>query len=518
MERNYSTNKRIAKNTILLYIRTFFVMLISLYTSRVVLQALGVEDYGIYSVVGGLVAMFSMISNALTSSISRYIAFEIGHGDKEKLRRIFSTSVYIQIGLSFVVILAVEIVGVWFLETHMQIPSNRMNAAYWVLQCSLATFCINLISIPYSACLIAHEHMKQFAYVSIFEAILRLGMCFLILKFPSDRLISYAVMMAFLALLIRFIYGWYCHCHFEETKGKSVFDKDLFREMSGFSGWSFFTNTNYLLNTQGINMLMNVYYGVTVNAARGIATQVESAVMQFVNNFTTAINPQITKSYAAGDLSQTQDLVCRGAKFSYFAMLLFAIPIIFETETILTIWLTKVPEYAVIFTQLSLVLGAVDCIGATSVTACFASGHIKKYALILTPLGAMEFPLTWIFFACNASVVWTYYLYILVKIVVIITRFILLNEFIGLKMSTICYRVIRPIVMTTIIAILPSFFVVYFIPNTPIRLVVSILVGIMAATTSSFFIGMTKGERIIILSKVSTIGIRFKKNDNLKYE
>lgn len=507
-----SDNKRIAKNTLLLYIRTLFVMVISLYTSRVVLQALGVDDYGVYQVVGGVVAMFSIISNALSSAISRFITFEIGHGDKDKLRKIFSTSVIIQIGLALIVLVAVEVIAIWFLETQMQIPDGRMDAARWVLQCSLITFCINLISIPYNACIIAHEHMKAFAYVSVLDALLKLGVCFCIMALPSDKLISYAILLTVVALIIRLIYGIYCHKHFEETRGKIVFDKTIFKEMAGFSGWSFFTNTNHLLNTQGVNMLMNVYFGVTVNAARGIATQVENAVLAFVTNFTTAINPQITKSFAAGETDRTQDLVCRGAKFSYLAMLLLSIPIICETETILNIWLPEVPQYTVIFTQLSLVLGTIDCLGATGFTAVMASGRIKKYALILTPIGFLEFPLTWIFFSLGSSVVWTYYLYIMVKFTVLIVRTYLLKEFVGLKFSMFLQRTLLPAVITTIIAAIPALIIVYLLPVGILRFFVSLFVGVLSAATASFYIGMTKGERTVIKSKIQDFLSKFIKH------
>lgn len=507
-----ANNKRIAKNTLLLYVRTAFLMVISLYTSRVVLQALGVEDYGIYNVIGGVVMMFSVISNSLSSAISRFITFEIGRGDKERLRRIFSTGVIIQIVLSIIVIISVEVIANWFLKTQMQIPEGRMDAARWVLQFSLITFCINLISVPYNACIIAHEHMKAFAYVSILEAILKLGVCFCIMAISGDRLIYYAIFLTFTALIIRLVYGVYCHKHFEETRGKIMFDKSLTKEMAGFSGWSFFTNTSNLLNNQGVNMLMNVYFGVTVNAARGIAVQVENAVLQFVNNFTTAINPQITKSYAAGEFSRTHELVCRGAKFSYLAMLIFTVPLICETETILNVWLVEVPDYAVIFTQLSLIMGMIECLGSSGFTASMASGKIKKYALVLTPIAFVEFPLTWIFFACGASVVWTYYLYIIVKIAVLITRAHLLKEFIGLKFSTFCKRALQPSILATIAAAIPVVIEVLLIPQGLVRFFISIIVGFSSAVAASLYIGMTKGERAVIYTKTQDILSKFTKH------
>jgi len=252
-------NKRIAKNTILLYFRTIFIMIITLYTSRVVLNQLGVENYGIYNVVGGVVAMFAVISSALSSAISRFITFELGRGNLNKLKVIFSTSVNIQLVISLIVLTFGEIIGVWFLNYKMMIPEERLVAANCVLQCSLITFCIGLISVPYSALIVAHERMSAFAYISIFEAMMKLAVCYLLVVSSWDKLISYALFMLFVSLTVRFIYGMYCSRHFEESHYLFVYDKRLFREMISFAGWTFFTNIAWVFNTQGINLLVNVF-------------------------------------------------------------------------------------------------------------------------------------------------------------------------------------------------------------------------------------------------------------------
>lgn len=490
-----SNTKRIAKNTFFLYIRTFFVLLVSLYMSRVVLQVLGVEDYGIYQVVGGLVTMFSVISGTLSAAVSRFITFEIGNNDEKRLKRIFSTSVVIQFFIAFLIFVVAEIIAMWFIHTRMQIPGGRMEAAEWVFHLSLAMFCINLISIPYNAAIIAHEHMKAFAYISIFDVSLKLAICFLTAFSPIDKLVFFAVLMTASALIVRLIYSLYCHRHFKESRGKLLFDKTMFKEMIGFSGWTFFTNTNSILNTQGVNMLINVFFGVTVNAARGIATQVEGAVLQFVTSFTTAINPQITKSYAAGDMKRMYTLVCRGAKFSYLAFFAMVLPIMCETEFILNTWLTVVPEHTVIFMQLSLVLGMFDCMGSSGYTACTATGKMRRYALILTPIGLLEFPLVWIFFLWGAPVVSAYYLYILVKALVFIARMFLMRDLIGLKPSIFVHDVIRPVILTTSFAIIPSILVVSFLPSSTLRFCISMFVGVFSVLTMSFWVGLTLIER-----------------------
>lgn len=496
-----ANNKRIAKNTLLLYVRTMFIMLITLYTSRVILAALGVEDYGIYNVVGGVVAMFSMISGSLSASISRFITFELGRGDTKRLNVIFSTSVNIQLGLAFIIGMLGATLGGWFLNTHLNIPSGRMYAANWVLACSLVGFCINLVSVPYNACIIAHERMSAFAYVSILEASLKLAVCYLIVVSPFDKLISYVVLLVVVALVIRLVYGIYCSRQFEECLYRFVHDKSLLAQMFGFSGWTFFTNANSLMNTQGVNMLINVYFGVTLNAARGIASQVESAVLQFVNNFTTALNPQITKSYAVGDLERMYSLVCRGAKFSYFSILLLSLPLICEAETVLGLWLTVVPDHAVIFVQLSLVLGMFDCIGSSGYTACAATGKMRKYALVIGLVGLLEFPFTWVFFSLGAPAVSTYYLYILVKAMVVFSRLFLLRDMVGLRPLRFVREVFYPAILTTIVAAILPCLIVYTIAPGFLRLMLSIGVGLLSVSLAALYIGMTRQERVAVTSK-----------------
>lgn len=505
MPDNIVDNKRIAKNTIILYFRTLFVMVVSLYTSRVILQALGVEDYGVYQVIGGLVSMFSVISASLTAAISRFITFEIGSGDKERLYKIFSTSKVIQLLIAAIVLIFSEIIGVWFMQSQMQIPPDRLVAAKWVLHFSIITFCINLTNVPFNASIIAHEKMTAFAYISIIEAILKLVICYIIIISPIDRLVSYGFLHLLLALIIRSVYSVYCRRFFEESRSRLSLDKGIFKEMIGFSGWSFFNNASFIFNTQGVNMLMNVFFGVTVNAARGIATQVENAVLQFVNNFTTAINPQITKSYATGDLSNMHKLVCRGAKFSYFSMLFLSLPIILEADKILGIWLVNVPANTTIFVQLSLVMGMCDCIGSSGYTACVATGKMKTYTLALTPLIILEFPLTWLFFKYGAPVVSTYYIYIIIKILVLFVRMILMQKMINLKVSLYIKGVFLPIIFTSVVAVIPALIIVNYLQPTYIRLLLTFIVSCISTALSALFIGMTKHERQVIIDKANLI-------------
>jgi len=510
MQTSIIDNSKIAKNTVLLYIRTLLVMFILLYTSRVILKTLGVEDYGIYNVVGGLIAMLSVISGSLSSAISRFITYEIGTGDKDKLKIIFATSKVVQFTISAIVLVVAEVACIWFLENKMQIPDGRMDAARWVLQCTLFTFCINLTSVPYNACVIAHEHMKAFAYVTLFEAVAKLGICFLIILSPIDKLVTYALLLALLSLVIRLIYVRYCRKHFEECRVGLSFDRQIFKELGGFAGWNFFNSTANMLNIQGVNMMINVFFGVTANAARGLASQVEAAVMSFVSNFTTAINPQITKSYAAGDKSGMYGLVCRGARFSYCAMLVFAVPLIVETDTILHIWLTEVPEHTVAFVRFSLVLGMLDCLGMSSYTACMATGKLKRYSLIITPIGGLEFFVSWLAFALGAPVIAAYIIYVGVKVAVLSARLYLNKTMLGFEISVFLKDVYVKIITASIIAFILPLIMAYFIQPSIIRFVAITIIGALSAAVSSFYIGMTSHERVVIIEKAKTFLSRFK--------
>lgn len=278
-------NKRIAKNTLLLYFRMLFMMAVSLFTSRVVLNTLGVEDYGIYNVVGGVVAMFGFINGSMSSATQRYITFALGKGDKENLQKVFCTALQIHVLIAVLIVVLGETVGLWFMYTQMQIPTDRMDAAFWVLQRSIASTVIMIISVPYNADIVAHEKMSAFAYISILEAVLKLAVVYMLVVFSSDKLILYAFLILAVQLLIRLCYSRYCNRHFEESKYRHVWDKSLFKEMTGFAGWSMFGNLSSVLFSQGLNMLLNVFFGPVVNAARAVAVQVQSAIQQFVTNF-----------------------------------------------------------------------------------------------------------------------------------------------------------------------------------------------------------------------------------------
>lgn len=499
------SNKRIAKNTLILYVRMFLMMLVGLYTSRVNLAALGVDNFGVYNVVGGFVAMFSIISTSLSGAISRFITYELGRGGGDKLKTMFSTSVNIMAGLSLLIVIIAELLGPWFIETQLQIPPGREIAAQWVFQFSILNFVVGLISVPYNAAIVAHERMSAFAYISIFEALGKLAVALLIPHSPIDKLIFFAGLLCSISLIIRFIYGYYCKRHFAECTYTFTFDKSIFKQMGGFAGWNFFNSTAFIFNNQGVNMLLNMFFGVTVNAARGIAVSVDNIVNQFVGNFMTAINPQITKSYASGDLGNMHKLVCRGAKFSYYCMFLLALPIILGAEQILDLWLVDVPKYTIQFVQLILVTSLCDCIGRTGYTACMATGRLKKYSLVITSVAILEFPLVWIAFSLGATPLYAYYIYVFVKIAALIARMYLMEEMVHLKVKMYAAHVFLPIILTTIVGMVVPVMLNLVMEPSLLRLLVVSVVSVLSVGISALYLGVTEGERQVILNSVRTV-------------
>lgn len=498
-------NKRIAKNTLLLYFRMMLTMTVNLYTSRVVLQTLGVEDYGVYNVVGGFVALFSMLSGSLTAAVSRFITFELGKNDLLALKKVFSSAVTIQFLLAFLVTILAEILGIWFLNNKMNIPAERVSAAGWVLQFSIATFCVNLISVPYNACIVAHERMSAFAYVSVLEVLCKLAVAWAIVISPIDRLIFYAILMCAVALVVRFVYGVYCKMHFAECTYHFVFDGKLFKQMFGFAGWNFLGAGSYQLMTQGVNVLMNVFFGVTVNAARGVATQVDAAVMQFVNNFTTAINPQITKSYASGNVVYLHKLIYSGAKYSYFLMMFFAIPLISEIDVILNLWLKNVPDYTAIFVRLALVLSLVHVLSNTMITAMLATGKIKDYQIVVGGLGMLVFPASFVAFKYGLPAEAAYVINIIVFVLQLVCRLFFMKSMINMSIRGYLKNVLARIIPVTIVSCIFPLLLSSIWTSSIQRLVLLVMVNVIISLFAIVYLGLELQERSFLFNKIKDV-------------
>lgn len=496
-----ANNKRIAKNTLLLYVRMLFMMGISLFTSRVILATLGVEDYGIQNVVGGIVAMFGFLNGSMSSATQRYITFALGKGDKDRLQTVFCTALQIHALIAVIIVLLGETVGLWFLYNKMQLPADRMDAAFWVLQCSIVSTVVMIVSVPYNACIIAHEKMSAFAYISVLEAVLKLVIVYLLLVFPFDKLIVLAVLTLLVQLFIRFCYSIYCHRHFEETKYRQVWDKTLFKEMNGFAVWSLWGNLSVVLYTQGLNMILNVFFGPVVNAARAIAVQVQGAVQQFVGNFQMALNPQITKNYAAGNLEQMHSLMFRSARFSFLLLFFLSLPVLLETEFILTLWLKTVPDNAVIFTQIMICISLIYTTANPCVIANQATGKVKVYQMVVGGILLTILPISYIVLKLGAPAYSVFIVHFCVESVAQFTRMYMLRKLINLPVRQYLHNIYFPIVATVAVAIILPTIIHVQLDNGWLRFIAVGFASVLSVGASTFFIGFTKYERMFFLEK-----------------
>ena len=496
-------SRRIARNTLLLYFRMFLLMLIGLFTSRVVIRTLGIDDYGVYNVVGGVVTVFTFLTTSLSAAISRYLAAHLSDGDAVRLRSIFSTGIIIQLGLALLLALLVETAGLWWLNHRLDIPDGRLDAARWVLHCSLGVLVVSLLSVPYNATIIAHERMAAFAVISLGEAALKLGVALLLYVSPFDKLVSYAVLMLGVAVLVRAAYGIYCRRHFAEARGPLRWDGALVREMTAFAGWSFFGSSAYVFNTQGVGQVVNLFFGVAVNAARGVALQVENIARQFVSNFLTAINPQITKSWAAGEREYCFELVRKGAKYAWLVILLFLVPVLGEAELLLDLWLgpDKVPPHAAAFLRLSLVGLLVDLAGNSLLTLVQATGRVRGYYLITGLTSYLCLPLVWLAFRLGAGPAWAYVIFIAVYGVVFVQRVAIARRLTGFPLKPFL-RLILLLVMTTCFALVFPL-VLRGTGLAPLwRLLLGTLLGWASAAWYAWLFLLTAGERGFVLRKV----------------
>lgn len=495
-------SRRIAKNTLLLYFRMLLLILIGLFTSRVVLDALGVEDYGIYNAVGGAVALFTFISASISSAISRFIAIEIGKGDEDKLRRVFCAGILIQLILSALVVLLAETLGMWFLHEKMVIPPGRLHSAELVLHCSLGALVFNLISIPYNATIIAHERMSAFALVSLAEAGLKLLVALLLYVSVLDKLETYAVLTLAVAVIIRSSYSIYCRRHFAEARGSFTVDWSLVREMSGFAGWSFFGTSAYVFNTQGVNLVVNLFFGVALNAARGVASQVEGIARQFVSNFLTALNPQITKSWASGEREYCFELVRKGAKYSFLVILAFLIPLLFEAEALLGLWLVEVPPMAASFVRLSLIGLLVDLTGNSLLTLILAAGKVRGYYLVTGLVSYLCLPLVWLSFKAGAPAVWAYMVFIIIYFIVLTLRLLIVRSKTGFPLGKFFRAVALPLFLVSAVSLALPCVLHYLLSPGFWRVLAVFLSGWGSMAVTVFLLALTPGERAFVTRKL----------------
>lgn len=500
-----SSNKTIAKNTLLLYMRMMVIMVVSLYTSRVILQYLGVDDYGIYQAVGGIVGFMTFLYTALASGSSRFMTFALGKGDKELLNDTFSTVFTVHMVLAVLVVLIAETVGLWYLYNKMVIPVDRMNAAIWVFHLSILTMAINITQVPYSGVINAHEKFSIYAYISIVEAFLRLSIVFLLDIGGHDKLIMYAVLYFLVQVTIRFFYRWYCTSRFSECRLQFKFKKDLFRQIASFSGWNLFANVTIALNNQGILLLLNLFFSPAVVAARALSLQVDGAITHFVNSFKSASNPQIVKRYAAGDIKGSQMLTLQTSNLAYYLMLALVVPVCISAHPLLHLWLTEVPEYTVIFLQLIAIKSLFDTLNSCFYSAFYASGRLRENAIVSPLLNLIRFIIIYFFFRQGYSpVVLSYAGIIAIAIMALIIKPWFMVKYVNYQLADIVKFVFLPCFKVTIFAFLCAGILYYNrsrFGDSPILQFV-FLFGVSFVTTSIcvWFIGLSKYLRVRLTS------------------
>ena len=503
---NISSKATIAKNTTLLYGRTVLIMLVTLYTSRVILQALGVEDYGVYTAIGGVVSLLTVVIGPIDQAVSRFLTFELGRGNKESLRRYFSSGITIMLLFAGLSVLILETVGLWFLNNKMVIDESRVYAANWVLHLSIASFVINMISSPYRASLIAHERMSLFAYMGILDVFLKLGVAFLIKYSSYDKLIVYCILLLIVAVVVRVIYTIVCKREFEECRKPQIkIDREIFGGLFSFAGWNIFGAAASLCRGQGINILFNLFGGPIVNAAFGIANQVNGAVGQFVNNFTTSLNPSIIKSYASDQKDYMMSLVYQGAKYSYFLVLFFALPLLMETEYITRLWLGLTPEFSVVFIQLMLLHSLIESFSKTIMAGTHATGRIKTYQLIVGSMQIIILPVAYIVLRIGMSPMAALWATLLIDVIALFVRMILAKKIFSLSIPEFTFKVLLVSLLTTIIACVFPFACRLLFDEGLLRFLIVLVVSLLSTFLTILYVGCTRSERESIQTKFREI-------------
>lgn len=493
--------RRIAKNTAMLYIRMFLIMGVTLYTSRVVLNALGIEDFGIYNVVGGMVVMFNFLNSSMSIAVQRYLSFEIGCGNWDKLNRIFSLSLVIHVILAIIVIVLAGSVGYWLLNSQLNIPAGRLSAAFWVFYASILGCCAGIIRIPYNAVIIARERMNVYAYISILEVMLSLGVAYILFIANFDKLKLYAVLICVVNYIVTFCYWIYCRNKFTESRYKYYWDKSLFKELMSFAGWSTMGELSWVATLQGVNLVLNIFFSPVVNAARGISFQVTGAISRFISSFQMAVNPQIIKYYAANEREQMFFLLFRSTNFSFFLLLFFAVPVLMETEEILKLWLRNVPEYTVLFCRLAIINAMIDTLSNLLATAAKAYGKIRMYQMWVSLLLFANLPLSYIALKFGMAPESTFYIYGILSFLLLIMRTYLLHRMIYLPVIAFFKEILRLLPVTLAAIICPI--ILHFQLSAGIgRLLIVTVVSVVSVTTSVYFIGLKKNEKKFFSEKI----------------
>lgn len=486
----------------MLYIRMLITTGISVFTSRAILGILGIVDFGIYNVVGGIVIVLGFVNGSLAGASTRFLTYAIGAGDKEKEKRTFSTLLIIHRSVALFLAVIVEIVGVWFLYNKMNIPVDRMTAAFWVLQCSVLTSTISLISVPYNSLIIAYERMDAFAYISVFESIAKLGIVYSLLLFGDiDRLIVYAIFMCILQIIVRVIYGWFCRKNFAIAHFHTGFDKHLTKQIANFVGWKINGDLAFVGCGQGLNIVLNMFFGPVVNAARGISVQVQNITNIFIQSYQMALQPQIIKSYAGGNLTYMRQLVIICSKYGFYLMLMVTFPILNYTEPILKLWLVQIPENTVFLVQIILLVCFITPLRQPLIQSINATGKIKRFQIIEGTILLMAVPIVYIglkYFHFSLFTVMVFYL--CVEYTAQIARIWIVLPYIKFSYQEYFKTILYPIVKVGFVLIPIHYFIKLGLSDTYFKIFCGLFLSEFVCITVCLLIGIDPVERKQIIS------------------
>lgn len=502
MSDNSANNKRIAKNTLMLYIRMLLIMGVNLYTSRIILQALGVDDFGLYNIVGGVVVLFTFINNAMVASTQRFLNYELGRNNPEEAQKVFSASLSIHFAIAAVFLILAETVGLWFLNTYIQIPPGRETAANWVYQFTIVTSIINIIRTPYNASIIAHERMSFYAYISIIEVVLKLLVVYLVYLF-ADRLISYAALITIVTLIVFGGYYLFCRKKFPICRYKFEYNKQRYLSIASFSGWSLFGSTANMGAQQGLNILLNIFFGVATNAAIGIANQVSHAIYTFVSNFQTAFNPQIVKTFAAKQHNDFYNLIYNTSRYSFFLLFALALPISIYCSEILNLWLTDVPDYAKEFCIIMIVSSLFDALSGPLWMSVYASGKIKSYQITISCLLFSTLIFAYLVAKLGYNPIIVLWIKPLISVIIYLYRIQYCHRNLGLSLIKYTKLVISKCLLITIVSIVLSFSISQLLENT--HLIIKVAISFLVTMSSIFLLGLTSTEKELIYKYINKI-------------
>ena len=499
-------NKRIAKNTIFLYFRSFLMMAIGIYSSRVILQALGVDDYGLYGAIGSIVAMFTIINGVLSVGTSRFLTFELGRNDFEKLRKTFSASLVMHTAMALILFVLLETIGLWFVNNRMNIPAGREFAANVIYQLSILSCMLSLTQVPYTACIIAHEKMDVYAYVGIVEVTFKLLLVILLLYVPfADNLIAYAIILAIWSVGLQIWYRYYCYRRFSESHLMIVKDKTIYKSMLSYSLWDFVGQFCGTGNSQGLNILINMFFGVTVNAARTIAFQVENAITQFSNNFMTSVNPQIVKNYACGNKDRFFQLIYEAGRYSYYLLFMVSLPIFLESDYILQLWLVEVPEYTSLFLRFIIAITLVRVIARPLINGVHATGNVKVLNLTSGVYSAGTFlPAVYLFFKLGFPVWWCFIIQSFNASICTMLEIRALYKQVPFDVKDYLKKVYVWPISVSLIACVPSSLIVFNVESSFVRLCITIIISIVSTLFCVYYLGIDKKTRNKVLNVVNS--------------